>query len=214
MADFDAPKLMLTGLCEINLPEKDIRLCDGGFAYWGENKFQSADDEFGSIQDVEPISESVGDEAPGGRLTFLPVSTAAAATLSQPTYQGSQMRFWIGRVNEQTGLIDGDPELVFSGELDTTTLRIGRGSRALEMEYISIAERLFLVNTGNVLSPRFHKSIWPGETGMDAATGVGTVEPWGTDSPPRGTSSVGGGGGAPLGAGGLVSSLFAAAARA
>jgi hypothetical protein len=195
MADFDAPILTITGLAEITLPTQTIRLCDGAFVYWGANKFESSDPDFGSIESVDSIEERVGDEAPGGRLTFLPVSTAAAATLSQPTFQGSPMKFWLARVNETTGLLDGTPELVFDGELDTTTLRVGRSTRALDMEFISVAERLFNVNEGNVLSPRFHKSVWAGELGLDNAHGVGTTVAWGVEGPPRGVTVVGSGGG-------------------
>lgn len=191
MADFDAPKLLLVGLAEITLPTKTIRLGDGGFVYWGANKFTSADSDFGSIESVDALEERVGDEAPGGRLTFLPNSTAAAATLSQPSFQGSPLRFWLGRVNETTGQLDGEPELIFDGELDTTTLRVGRGMRALDMEFISVAERLFNITEGNVLSPRFHKSVWPGELGFDNAHGVGTTIAWGTESPSRTGSYVG-----------------------
>lgn len=201
MADFDAPKIMMVGLAKIALPTQDILLCDGGFIDFGGDRYTSADPDFGSIQSVDALEERVGDEAPGGRLTFLPVSTAAAATLSQPSFQGASMRFWIGRVNEATGELDGTPELVFDGELDTTTLRVGRGSRALDMEFVSVAERLFNINEGNVLSPRFHKSVWAGELGLDNAHGVGTTVAWGAEAPPRtgGTAFVGSSGGGSIG---------------
>lgn len=192
MADFDAPKLMLVGLVEITLPTKTIPLCDGGFVYKDGHKFTSADDEFGSIESVAALEERIGDEAPGGRLTFLPVNTAAAATLSQPSFQGSPMKFWLGRVDEQTGQLSGEPELVFDGELDVTILRVGLRTRTLDMEFISVAERLFNINEGNVLSPRFHKSIWPGELGLDNAHGVGTTIAWGTESPPRAATGFAG----------------------
>jgi len=197
MADFDAPKLMMAGLCEIILPTKTIRLCDGAFVTWNGNVFTSADDDFGSIESIGPAEEQIGDEAPAGSLTFLPENTASAAMLSQPSFQGSPMRFWLARVNETTGTLDGEPELVFDGELDTTTLRVGRGMRALDMEFVSVAERLFNINEGNVLSPRFHKSVWPGELGLDNAHGVGTAVAWGAEAPPRsgGTAVVGSGGG-------------------
>jgi hypothetical protein len=208
VADFDAPKLIITGLAEFNLPAKDIRLCDGGFVYFGANKFTSADEDFGSIEAIDAIDERAGDEAPGGSLTFLPTSTAAAATLSDPSFQGSRIRFWLARVDEATGLMDGTPDLVFDGLLDTTSLRVGRGTRALDMEFISTAERLFQINEGNVLSPRFHKSVWAGELGFDNATGVGITVAWGVPGPPRGSVSVrsggGGGGGGGGGAGGFA----------
>lgn len=184
---FDAPKMMLAGLIKIELPGQDIRLCDGGFVYFNAEKYTSSDEDFGSIESIQAIEENVGDEAPGGRLTFLPASAAAAGTLSQPEYQGSRMRFWMVRVTEATGLVS-DSELVGDMELDTTALRAARGQRLLDMEFISVAERLFNINEGNVLSPRFHKSIHPGELGLDNATGVPNQMAWGVKGAPRGST--------------------------
>ncbi|HYI43724.1 MAG TPA: hypothetical protein VD768_08900, partial [Sphingomicrobium sp.] len=126
---------------------------------------------------------------------FLPASTAAAAALSQPSFQGSPIRVWLAEVDPAAGTVIGTPELLLDGELDTTELRLSRGQRKLDIGYISVAERLFQVNEGNVLSPRFHKSVWPGETGLDNATGVGLSVAWGVQSPPRGYSYSGSGGG-------------------
>lgn len=197
---FDAPNVMIVGLMEITLPSKTIRLSDGGFVYFDGNKFSSADDEFGAVESIEIPEERAGDEAPAGQLTFLPVSTAAAADLSQPGFQGSPIKFWLAEVDEATGEISGDPELLADCELDTTALKLGRGERKLEIGFISVAERLFNINEGNVLSTRFHQSVWPGELGFDNATGIGTAVAWGVAGPPRGSSTSGAGGGSVGGA--------------
>lgn len=201
MADFDAPILTLTGLAVLELPDRTLRLCDGAYVYVGADKFEAEDAEFGSIKSVDEIEEKVGDDAPDGSLTFLPASTAAAAILSRPEYQGSPLRFYLARVDDQTGTAMGDPELLLDAELDTTTLLLN--PRRLEMTFISIAERLWNVNEGNVLSDSFHQSVWPGELGMANATGVPSNEPWGVEGPPRG-STFGGGGFGGGGGGGFV----------
>lgn len=191
---FDAPKLMLAGLARFELPGKTLTLCDGGFVWFDGEKYTSADPEWGTIEAIEGLEESAGDEAPGGTLTFLPATTAAAATLSQPHFQGSPMRFWIVRIDEQTGEVVHS-ELIGELELDTTTLRIGKGLRRLDVGMISVAERLFSVNEGNVLSPRFHESVWPGELGLANATGTPLTVAWGSQAPPRGAVAGGDGGG-------------------
>lgn len=191
---FDAPKLLLGGLIKIELPDATIRLCDGGFVYFDGEKYTSADEDFGSIGSVETFEEAIGDEAPAGQLTFLPASTAAAATLSQPQFQGSRIRFWSVVIDETSGTVT-DSELVGDMELDTTQLRLSRGQRELEMGFISVAERLFNINEGNVLSPTFHKSVWPGELGFDNATGVPLTKAWGVVGSPRGSASFVGGSG-------------------
>lgn len=197
---FDQAKQLLAGLVKIELPDQDIRLCDGGFVYFGGEKYTSSDPDFGSIEALDAVEESSGDEAPSGRLTFLPSSSAAAATLSQPEYQGSRLRFWLARVDEATGTVV-ESELAGDMQLDTTELRVGLRTRRLEMGFVSSADRLFNLQEGNVLSPRFHRSVWAGEQGLDNATGVPVTVAWGVKSPPRGSTSSG----SVSGAGGLFS---------
>jgi hypothetical protein len=184
-------RVMLTGLVEIVLPSRTIRLCDGGFVIWGENTFSSSDDEFGTLGGFEALSEGVGDEAPAGTLTMLPASTAAAAVLSQPGYQGSPVRLWIAEVDEETGHVVETPDQQGDWQLDRTTLRIGRGTRALEMGCVTRAQRLLARNEGNVLSSAFHSRIFPGERGHDNAVGLQANFAWGVASPPRGVVASG-----------------------
>jgi hypothetical protein len=192
-------RILLCGLLKIELPAHTIRLCDGGFLTFGGEDYASSDQYFGTIGGLEALSEGVGDEVPGSRLTFLPDSNAAAATLSAPGMQGSRIRFWIAEVDPDTGLVIGTPDQQADMQVDRTVLKIGRGTRSLEMDMVSRAERLFVQNEGNSLSPEFHKSVWPGETGEDNATGLGTTVAWGVEGPPRG-SSYGVFGGSPRGA--------------
>lgn len=193
---FTGSVLLMVGLIEIELPLRTVRLCDGGFVNWpARGMFTAEDSEFGTVDTVEPVGESISDEAPGGKLTLLPPSLVAASALFQPTAQGSPIRFWLGEVTQSTGLILGTPELVFDGLVDRLSLKTERGSRRVEIDFIAAAERLFMVREGNVLSPRFHKAVWPGELGFDHATGVPGLVPWGVSGPGRGTISGGGGGG-------------------
>lgn len=173
----------LSGLIKIELPEATLLICDGAFVKWASDTFFSSDANFGSIGAIEPLSEGVGDSAPALRLTFLPVDTAAAADLSQPSWQGSRVRMWIGEVSLTTNQVVGTPELMFDGQTDSTELVIGRGKRELVMDIVSAAERLFVIDEANTLSDRFHQSLYPGERGEENATGVGVGVAWGTAGP-------------------------------
>ena len=85
---------------------------------------------------------------------------------------------------------------MFDGQVDQTVLTVGKGTKELAVSVVSLAERLFEGNIGNTLNPTWHKSIWPGETGHDNATGLSVSVAWGTESPTRystgGAGSVGG----------------------
>lgn len=204
---FEAQIITLTFLAVFELPDATLRLCDGGTVLWGADRFNSADPDFGVIGEAEPIPELAGDEMPSAMLTFLPSETAAAATLSSPAYQGAPARFYLAEVDTATGAVTGDPELLADMQLDTTTLILGRSTRKLEMGFVAAAQRLFLFNEGNTLTGRFHKSIWPGETGLDNATGkTGTIA-WGVESPPRGTSGSGSGVGGVFGSTGRFNNI-------
>lgn len=207
MMALDQTILLLSGLVELELPSRTVRLCDGGFVKWGANTFVSSDSDFGTIESVEAISEGLGDEAPGARLTLLPTSTAEAGALFQSNAQGSPIKFWIAEINRSTGAIVGTPELMFWGMVDFMAIKLGRSQRRVEVEFVAASERLFLVREGNVLTPRFHQNAWPGELGFDHCTGNGVQVPWGVSGAPRGSTSYSGGyssGGGTLGEGFVV----------
>ena len=179
--------LLLAGLVEMQLPSRTVRICDGGFVQWGANLFTSSDSAFGTIESVEAISEGLGDEAPGARLTLLPVSTANAADLFQSNAQGKPIKFWLAEVNRATGAVVGTPELLFWGMIDSMGIYLGKSSRRVEVEFVAASERLFMIREGNVLTSRFHQDAFPGELGFDHCTGNGIQVPWGTVGPARGS---------------------------
>ena len=173
----------LTWLCKIELPDATIRLTDGGFIQWGDEIFKSKDDVFGTISSVEGMPEGVDAEVPALDMVLIPASTAAAAELSQPGFQRSRVRFWLAEYVVSTGLLDGEPDLEFDGQIDQTSLTAGLTLKELAMAIVAQAERLFEQNIGNSLSSSFQKSVWPGDTGHDQATGLVTPVAWGTTAP-------------------------------
>lgn len=170
-------------LMEITLPARTVRLCDGGFLYWGGNLFDCVDEDFGTVKSAESFEEKTGDEAPGGKVTFLPRSSADAAALSDPAFQNSRMKFWLGEYDPVTGHVVGTPELSADLSIDTVTLKRSRGQREVDIEFESAAKRLFMVMRGNALNDRFHQQCYPGELGMVNATGMPRSTAWGADNP-------------------------------
>lgn len=178
-------RIGLIGLCQIDLPDRTVRLTDGGFIVWGGNTFSSSDATLGTIGAVAAMEEGIGNMVPALELTVLPPSTAAAADLAQPGWQKCRARFWIAEFDTATGAIVGAPDLVFNGFLDQARLTAGRDRRELAVSVISWLEQLFELNTGNSLNATWHKSVWPGETGHDNATGLGLSIAWGVEAPLR-----------------------------
>lgn len=179
----------LIGLCKIELPDTTLRLTDGGFIDWDAETFTSKDTTFGTIASIDQLNEGIDAEVPALDMVMFPANTAAAADLSQPGFQRSRVRLWLAEYDRETGDLDGDPDLLFEGQIDQTSLSAGRDSRELAMTIVSTAERLFERNIGNSLSASFHKSVWPGETGHDNATGLGRPVAWGVEAPPSTTAN-------------------------
>lgn len=188
--------IWLAGLCEIALPSRTVRLCDGAFVNWpARGLFESQDTTLGTIDALSPVGDSVGDEAPQGSLTLLPPAGAAAASLFQPNAQGGAMNFWLAEVSGATGAVVGTPDLLFAGRIDTIKLMVGRTRRQVEITFMSEAERLFWTREGNVLSDRWQQSIWTGEKGLEFTSGAQVTVPWGLNTPRGGSAGYSGGSG-------------------
>lgn len=195
---FEGRSITLVGLAKISLAGRTMRLCDGGFAYFGGEKYTASDTVFGSIAAIEPFDESVGDQAPGGRMTFLPAASASASDLLGAAVQNVRMQFWLGEIGSD-GKTVTHAEPLADALINTATLLLPQGGRALDVEFISRAEKLFSIREGNVLSSTFHQRVWPGERGFDNADGLARNVAWGIEDAPRGGSSAAGGGGGGFG---------------
>ena len=180
-------RVSLIGLCKIELPEGDVRLCDGGFIEFDSEVYRSSDALLGTIASIQAMGEGAGPEVPAMEMVVLPPEASAPGDLAQPGWQTSRARFWIGEYDPETGTLIGDPDLVFDGQLDQASLSVGL-MRELALTVVSLAERLFERNAGNSLTSAWHKSIWPGELGHDNATGLAVQVAWGAASP-QGSSS-------------------------
>lgn len=202
-AALQQPVVTIAGLIEISFPGYTLRLCDGSAEILnGSTRFKGFDDRFGVIGAMSPISSGEGNSAPALDMTFLVPSSAAAADLSSPSFQGSRCRCWLAVIDPATATVIGTPERFFFGLVDTTELVVGRGARELNMQCVSGFEHFFANNEGQRLSDAYHQSNWPGELGLSNVTGITKTVPWGVESPPRSVSYGSGAGG--MGGGNFV----------
>lgn len=168
----------------ITLPTYTIRILDGAatLVIAGET-FTGSDPTYGTLASVDSTASGIVSEAPNMRIVMNPPTNTAAADLADPLVQGSPVSLLIGLVNPLTGIVVPSPMTEFYGELDLPILHVDHGSRQLEYEIVSVFERMFEIGEGVAFSNSFHKSIYPGEDGLQYVTGVGIQIPWGADSP-------------------------------
>lgn len=187
------PVVTLVGLIKFEPPSGAVRLCDGGFCDFASERYENAHPIFGTLAEPDEFVAAFGDMAESATLALIPAPGATG--WFNPNLRNSRVRFWLGE-------LDTDGKTVTSAELladmlvDTIDRVIGAdGSVTLELGLIGRAEKLFLINEGNVCSERFHKSVWAGEDGFNNCTDVVQPVAWGVASAPSGTGGGGRGGG-------------------
>lgn len=181
----------LAVLMSVAFPTGTARWSDGGFFVFEDEVYRSSDPVWGSIASVDAIAEGLGDELPSTGFSVFPAKDTPVATLDNDALQGSRVKVYIAEFDAPSGQIT-EAELYYDGRIDRSVLEIGKGLRSVQFEVGTMIERLLLRNSGNSLSAAWHKSVWPGETGHDQATGLKTPVAWGVASPPGGVSGGGG----------------------
>ena len=181
---FDPHSLLVFVAVEVALATGFLRLVDGaGEVSFGGRTFTGLDPDFGVLGSLEPITDGMGSDAPSLIVGIFPPTPDAAAILGGEDMQGRSVLVWIGTLNPYTGIVVPDPVLVFVGDVDQGVLSIGTGTRRLDLNCVSIWERLFDDAQGVRLSNAYHQAAWPGELGMEFITDVQRQLPWGSDAP-------------------------------
>lgn len=185
----------LTWLLRLSMPSGAVFLTDGGITTWAGDTYRATHPVIGGFSQVSEVTESIGNELPELEILFAPPSNAALTPLQAGAFARSAVRLWLAEFNPSTGAVVGTPDLRFAGRMDT--LRQGFGLRQLNivLSCVPETELLFFTDDGNGLSSEFHKSIYPGETGHDQATGLVTPVAWGVGVSRNVFSSGSGGGG-------------------
>lgn len=183
----------LTWLLRLDLPAGSVFLSDGGVTVWGGDTYRADDDVLGGFSQISEISDGLGPELPELEISFASPSNAALTPLQSGAYQRSAVRLWLAEFSPATGAVVGTPDLRFAGNLDRVRQSFGYRALSITVSCVPALESLFLTDDGNGLSAEFHKSIWPGETGHDQATGLVIPISWGVAGSQAGA-------GAPVGA--------------
>lgn len=183
VAAFQQPSFVKSTLIRFDLPGGAICLTDGGFVFFDANEgngpegYLGSHPVYGSLDTVGSIKD--GSEAQTTRIdiTILPASDTAAAALASPTIQGSRVQWWEGVIDAESGLLIGQPELKFDGEIDKPRFQVGDDWK-LTLECGTQAERQLEQNADWRLNNSFHHKVWPGELGLSFVDGVTRKKEW------------------------------------
>lgn len=178
------PSPMVAHLVRIDLSPDPVYIYDGPGAISYDGKtYLGEDPDFGTLNGIDVISEQIGTEAPTASFSFLPNSIAAMARISAPINQGSPVYIWLATIDQETGLIAGEPHLLFLGELDTADVTTDEITQTIDFNVASAWERFFENSEGQRLNNTFIQLNWPGARGAEFITQIQREEPWGYDGP-------------------------------
>jgi hypothetical protein len=183
-AELGKDNVTFFGALTLHAGSDTIRLLDGSaHLRLGGQLYTGEDATYGTWGSMESFEDGSGDEAPGIAIMLLPGSNAAVLTLSGPDMQGEAVQVHIGARDDATGLVVGEPYLLFDGEVDVTKHEFGKNMLQVSMECVGGMERLFFEDEGIKLAPTFHQQVWPGELGFNHVTGIQDIIYWGSNKP-------------------------------
>jgi hypothetical protein len=169
-------------LVTMTLPDATIRWTDGGFVVWGSDTWSVEDETYGALSAVESIEDGLTDGATVCALTISPKDLDAVSELSDPAAQGSIVTVHLGAVDRATGLLIGEPELLFRGEVDQPRLGVG-DELTLILDLITQEARMLEPNDQQRLTDAFHQTAFPGERGLENLPKVDKPIWWRADDP-------------------------------
>lgn len=183
IAAYQQPAPVKCTLVRMDMPGGAICLTDGGFTQFDAGEGEGVETYFG-LHPVYGVLDSVGSIKDGSEaqttridIGILPSSDVATAALGSPSVQGTRIQWWEGVVDPATGLLTGQPELKFDGELDKARFQVS-DSWLLVLECGTQAERQLEPNADWRLNNGFHQLIWPGELGLSFVDGVTRKKEW------------------------------------
>lgn len=169
-------------LTTIELPGHTIRWACGGFVRWGGEVYRVRDADYGTLDSVSEIEDGVEAQAATCSLTTLPPDMDAVAALGMdPTVQGSRVTVHLGAVDRTTGLLIGEPDLLFRGKYDQPRLGVSEGL-SLIIDCITEAALMLEPHDERRLTDSFQRSVWPDDLGYEHVAKVRRVIPWREDS--------------------------------
>lgn len=126
---------------EIVLPDDTLlRLCSGGFVAFdvdGDSvAFDSEHADFGTLGHVDPVRTGTEASVVATRIILYPLQSGLAL-LTAAGVQRSKVRIWEGTVSADTGAVQGEPDLIFIGELNYPDAPRGRNTGALVLHVSS-----------------------------------------------------------------------------
>jgi hypothetical protein len=159
-----------------------IRWADGGVVKWGAYKYHAKDATFGKLHAIGDITDGIEVDGEPVQISIMPPSLSSMADLAAADAQGGAVEIHLVALVD--GAIEGEPYLLFRGQLDQPSLRPGK-ERILDY-VVQPAEAMALrTSEEQRQTDAFHQLRWPGELGQQYATDGTKLTYWREDDKPN-----------------------------
>lgn len=174
--------ITLVTLLKWEAPGGTVRLCDGGFVDFNGERYEAAHAVWGRVAQWPSLDASMDELAEAASVTLLPDAGATLSAWWRADVLDTRMRVWLGELQADGLTVNAATATQLADLLVDNAARAQGpdGSDALELDLTGRAERLFVIDEGNVCSDRFHQTVWPGELGFANCTDVQGQFAWGT----------------------------------
>lgn len=169
-------------LVTVTLSGATVRWLDTGLeVVWDSNTYAREDATYGYLGALGAIEDGADGQATVCDLSILCDLTALALWVD-PDEQGGTVTIHVGAVDHDTGLLIGEPDLLFRGELDQPRLAVA-DTLTLVFDCITEEARMLEPNEEQRLTASFHKAVWPNEEGYDFVVDLEQRVYWRADDP-------------------------------
>lgn len=180
--DLEGAAPVIAHLVTLTLPSETVRwTLEGGFVVWDSNTYAFEHETYGSLGRVGEMEDGVTGNAMPLDISIL-CSVSAVAALIATGVQGSVVTVHLASVARATGLLVGEPELLFRAELDQPTIAAGP---SLGLDYQCITEEARMLEPRNEqrLTDAFQQAVWPGDLGCEHVSDVEKKIYWRAEDP-------------------------------
>jgi hypothetical protein len=122
-------------------PPEFMRLCSGGFVSFDVDgdtvTFQSEDADYGVFGTYSPVQDGAENASVVTCAITIHPNANGFVSLTADGIQRSRVRVWEGYVRTSTGLVEGVPDLVFIGEIDSVLAPRSRNAGPLVLDCAS-----------------------------------------------------------------------------
>lgn len=173
-------------LVKIVLPGGTVRLSSALQITYGGETYIPRDPYYGMLSFVAQVVSGQTGRATSPDVGLEVANDDAIAELTSPAAKHSPITVWWGAVDPVTGAVEIDDEdgPLSVMRLDTVDVSHSPGRRSLLIKTYPPSALQLRPSARQRLNPSFHKSVWPGETGLDNVTGIVDEDGWRTDDPP------------------------------